>query len=69
VPERVLFVTFDLFLDGLGGVQPVLDVVDVSVLQPEIVLLNQVQRVEDLLVQVPGLGLFLQQLTGRTGGN
>lgn len=46
----VIFLTFDLFFYWFGGIQPVPDVVHVSVLQAKVILFNQVQRVKDLLI-------------------
>lgn len=51
--------TFHLFLDRLGWVQPMLDVIGVGELQTKVVLLDQVQRVEHLLVQIAAHRLFL----------
>lgn len=47
---RRVFLTFDLFFDRFGGIQPVPDVIHVSVLQAKVILFDQVQRVEDLLI-------------------
>ena len=54
--------TFDLFLDRFGGVDPVTDVVVVCVLQAEVILLDDVHLVVDLLHQLLTRRLLLQKL-------
>ena len=52
--------TFDLFFDGFSWIQPVADVVVVSVLQPKVVLLYDVHLIVDLLQQLLTSGFFLK---------
>ena len=52
--------TFDLFFDGFSWIQPVTDVVVVSVLQPKVVLLYDVHLIVDLLQQLLTSGFFLE---------
>ena len=52
--------TFDLFFDGFSWIQPVTDVVVVSVLQPKVVLLYDVHLIVDLLQQLLTSGFFLK---------
>ena len=52
--------TFDLFFNRFGGIQPLTDIVVVSVLQPEVVLLQDVHLIVDLLQQLLSGGLFLK---------
>ena len=52
--------TFDLFFDGFSWIQPMTDVVVVSVLQPKVVLLYDVHLIVDLLQQLLTSGFFLK---------
>ena len=49
-----------MFFNWFGGVQPLTDIVMVSVLQPEVVLLQDVHLIVDLLQQLLSGGLFLK---------
>ena len=53
--------TFNLFFDGFGRIQPVTDVVVVGVLEAEVILLDDVHLVVDLLQQLLSGGLFLER--------
>lgn len=64
--QSVRWADLDLLLDGLGGVEPVLDIVVVSKLEAEIILLDQIQSVEDLLVQIARNCFFLRRQRGET---
>ena len=54
--------TFYLFFDWFGGVDPVADVVVVGVLQPEVVLLDDVHLVVHLLHQLLPRRFLLQNI-------
>ena len=56
---REVRLTFNLFFDGFGRIQPVADVVVVGVLEAEVILLDDVHLVVDLLQQLLSGGLFL----------
>ena len=56
---RQLRLTFNLFFDGFGRVQPVTDVVVVGVLQAKVILLDDVHLVVDLFQELLSGGLFL----------
>ena len=53
--------TFYLFFDWFGGVDPVADVVVVGVLQPEVVLLDDVHLVVHLLHELLARRFLLQK--------
>ena len=53
--------TFNLFFDNFGRVQPVRDVVGVGVLKAEVVLFDDVEVVVDLLHQLLTDRFFLQR--------
>ena len=55
--------TFHLFLDYFGGIEPMGNAVRIGVLQSEVILFNQVQMVIDLLHQLLARGFFLQRET------
>ena len=58
-PRQADSLTFNLFFDGFGRVQPVTDVVVVGVLQAKVILLDDVHLVVDLFQELlPGC-LFL----------
>ena len=52
--------TFNLFLDWLGGVEPVADMVVVRVLEPEVILLYDVHLIVDFLQELLTGRLFLK---------
>ena len=56
-----LFLTFYLFFDWLGWVDPMTDVVVVGVLEAEVILLDDVHLVVDLLQQFLSGCLFLEK--------
>ena len=56
---RQLRLTFNLFFDGFGRVQPVTDVVVVGVLQTKVILLDDVHLVVDLFQELLSGRLFL----------
>lgn len=58
--QRVRRTDLDLLLDRLRWIQPVLDIVGISELQAEIILFDEVERVEHLLVQIIRERFFLQ---------
>ena len=58
---RQLRLTFNLFFDGFGRVQPVTDVVVVGVLQAKVILLDDVHLVVHLLHQLLPRRFLLQR--------
>ena len=60
-PRQADSLTFNLFFDGFGRVQPVTDVVVVGVLQAKVVLLNDVHLVVDLFQKLLASCLFLEK--------
>ena len=56
---RQLRLTFNLFFDGFGRVQPVTDVVVVGILQTKVILLDDVHLVVDLFQELLSGRLFL----------
>lgn len=55
--------TFNLFLDNLGRVEPVRDIVGIGVLEAKVILLNDVQVIVHLLHQLLSNRFFLQKYT------
>ena len=53
--------TFNLFFDGFGRIQPVADVVVVGVLEAEVILLDDVHLVVHLLHQLLPRRFLLQR--------
>ena len=60
-PRQADSLTFNLFFDGFGRVQPVTDVVVVGVLEAKVILLDNVHLVVDLLKQFLSGCLFLEK--------
>ena len=58
-PRQADLLTFNLFFDGFGRVQPVTDVVVVGVLEAKVILLDDVHLVVDLFQELLSGGLFL----------
>lgn len=52
--------TFNLLLNRLSGIQPVLHMIGIRELQTKVVLFDYIQGVEDLLVQEAAQCLFLK---------
>lgn len=64
--KRVGRADLDLFLDSLGRIQPVFNIVGIGELQAKVILFDEVERVEDLLVQIISERLLLQTLKAET---
>ena len=51
--------TSDLFFNGFCRIKPMLNMIGICILETEIILFNQIQRIEDLLVELRTQGPFL----------
>lgn len=56
----MMSLTFDLFFDRFSRIEPMFDIIRIGELQTEIILFDQIQRIEYLLVQISRNSLFLQ---------